>query len=68
MPDFIQIAKGYGLEGIRVTKPEEVDPALRVAMKNRRRATIIEFAIDPEELVYPMIQPNGTLTDMLMDS
>ena len=28
---------------------------------------MIEFIIDPEEMVYPMIKPGGTLADMIMD-
>ena len=28
---------------------------------------VIEFIIDPEEMVYPMIKPGGTLEDMIMD-
>ena len=30
-------------------------------------ADLIEFLIDPEEVVYPMVKPNGTLQEMLMD-
>ena len=37
------------------------------AKKNTKTPTIIEFIIDPEEMVYPMIKPGGTLEDMIMD-
>ena len=37
------------------------------AKKNTKAPTIIEFIIDPEEMVYPMIKPGGTLEDMIMD-
>lgn len=36
-------------------------------MSSKKTPVIIEFIINPEDLVYPMIQPNGTLKDMLMD-
>ena len=37
------------------------------AKKETKIPTLIEFIIDPEELVYPMVKPNGTLEDMIMD-
>ena len=46
---------------------EEIEPAFREAMKSTKTPTVIEFEIDPEDLVYPMIQPGGTLEDMILD-
>ena len=36
-------------------------------LKSKHRPTIIEFMIDPEDLVYPMIKPGGTLEELIMD-
>lgn len=66
-PDFVRLAESYGAKGIRVSKLEEIRPAFREARKNEKVPTLIEFLIDPEEMVYPMIQPGGTLEDMIMD-
>lgn len=66
-PDFVKLAQSYGASGIRVTKIEEIAPAFEEAKKNTKAPTLIEFIIDPEELVYPMIQPGGTLEQMIMD-
>lgn len=66
-PDFIKLAESYGAIGIRVTKKEEIEPAFREAMKSTKIPVVIEFEIDPEDLVYPMIQPGGTLEDMILD-
>lgn len=66
-PDFIKLAESYGAKGIRVTKKEEIEPAFREAMKSKKTPVIIEFEIDPEDLIYPMIQPGGTLEDMILD-
>ena len=66
-PDFIKLAESYGAKGIRVTKKEEITTAFEEAKKNTKTPTIIEFIIDPEEMVYPMIKPGGTLEDMIMD-
>ena len=66
-PDFIKLAESYGAKGIRVTKREEISAAFEEAKKNTTVPTLIEFIIDPEEMVYPMIQPGGTLEQMILD-
>ena len=66
-PDFVKLAESYGAKGIRVTSREEVPAALEEAKKNTNVPTLIEFIIDPEEMVYPMIQPGGTLEEMILD-
>ena len=48
-------------------KKEDIEPAFRAALENKHRPTIIEFMIDPEDLVYPMIKPGGTLEELIMD-
>ncbi len=67
-PDFVKLAESYGAIGLRVTKKEEVVPAFEKAKKSTKVPVLIEFQIDPEDLVYPMIRPNGTLEDMVLDS
>ncbi len=66
-PDFVKLAESYGAKGIRVTKKQDIAAAFEEAKKNTKTPTIIEFIIDPEEMVYPMIKPGGTLEDMIMD-
>ena len=66
-PDFVKLAESYGAKGIRVFKPEEIKEAFEEARKNTKTPTLIEFIMDQEDLVYPMIKPGGTLEEMLMD-
>lgn len=66
-PDFVKLAESYGAKGIHITKKEEIAPAFAEAMKSEKTPYVLEFDIDPEDLVYPMIQPGGTLEDMIMD-
>lgn len=63
----MKLAESYGAKGIRVFKPEEIKEAFEEARKNTKTPTLIEFIMDPEDLVYPMIKPGGTLEEMLMD-
>ena len=63
----MKLAESYGAKGIRVFQSEEIKEAFEEARKNTKTPTLIEFIMDPEELVYPMIKPGGTLEEMLMD-
>ena len=66
-PDFIKLAESYGAKGIRVTKTDEIAAAFEEAKKNTKVPTLIEFIIDPEEMVFPMIKPGGTLEEMIIE-
>ena len=66
-PDFMKLADSYGAKGINITKKEDIEPAFREAMKSTKTPYILEFDIDPEDLVYPMVKPCGTLEDLIMD-
>ena len=66
-PDFMKLADSYGAKGIHITKKEDIEPAFREAMKSTKTPYILEFDIDTEDLVYPMVKPGGTLEDLIMD-
>ena len=66
-PDFEKLAESYGAKGLRVSKKEEIASAFEEAKKNTKTPTLIEFLIDPEEIVYPMVQPGGSLDEMILD-
>lgn len=64
-PDFIKLAEAYGAVGIRVKDVNGVDDALRQALEVTDRPVVIDFWIDREANVYPMVPPGGSLNDML---
>lgn len=66
-PDFVKLAESYGAKGIRVRKTEEIAAAFEEAKKATKVPTLIEFMIDQEHMVYPMIQPGGALKEMIID-
>lgn len=66
-PDYVKLAESYGAKGLRVFKPEDIKTAFEEARKNTKTPTLIEFIIDPEDLVYPMVKPGGALEELLMD-
>jgi acetolactate synthase I/II/III large subunit len=69
LPDFVALAQAYGHIGIKVEKPEDVEPALRDAFgKYKDRCVFIDFITDRNENVWPMIQGGKGLTEMLLGS
>ena len=66
-PDFVKLAESYGAKGLRVFKAEDVVAAFEEAKQNTKTPTLIEFIIDPEDLVYPMVKPGGALEELIMD-
>ena len=67
-PDFIALAESYGAKGIRVTKAEDIKSALNSARQNTKTPTIIEFIIDREINVMPIVPPGNSLNDMILGS
>jgi acetolactate synthase-1/2/3 large subunit len=65
VPDFVKLAEAYGAAGMRATKPEEVEPVIREALSSRR-TVVMDFAIDRNECVYPMVPAGAALTEMLL--
>jgi acetolactate synthase-1/2/3 large subunit len=67
LPDFIKLAEAYGHVGIRVTKPEELQPALqRAFVELKDQLVFLDIHIDPKEHVYPMQIPGGAVNEMFL--
>jgi len=63
-PDFVKIAEAYGVPGLRVTRRADVGPAIEKAMAYDG-PFLIDFHVEPEENVYPMVVPGASLTEVL---
>lgn len=59
-------ADSYGVHGIRVTKEEEIIPALETAKANKDKSTVIEFMIATEDLVLPMVPGGKAMNEMIL--
>ena len=56
IPEFVKLAEAYGHVGMRITKPEEVRPALEAAFAMKNRTVFLDIMTDQTENVYPMIE------------
>jgi acetolactate synthase-1/2/3 large subunit len=63
-PDYVKLAKAYGLTGLRVTRKAEVVPAIQQAMEEPG-PFLIDFVVEPEENVYPMVPPGAALAEVI---
>lgn len=70
IPDFVKLAEAHDCYGQRITKREEIEPALKAAFERSRkeqRPSVLEFMVAREENVYPMV-PAGARLDQMIDS
>ena len=67
IPDFVKLAESYGIEGIRVEKREDIAPAFARARANTKAPTLIEFVIDRELDILPMVPGGNALSDMVTE-
>jgi acetolactate synthase-1/2/3 large subunit len=64
-PDFVKLAEAYGAKGLRVTRPEDVKDAIREALEIPG-PVFVDFVVDPEEDVYPMVPAGAPINNMLL--
>jgi acetolactate synthase-1/2/3 large subunit len=64
-PDFVKIAEAYGAVGLRASKPAEVEAVLSEGL-SISRPVIMDFEVDREENVYPMVPSGAPITEMLL--
>jgi len=64
-PDFVKLAEAYGAMGLRATKPSEVVPVIKKAL-NSKKPVIMDFVVEQEEGVYPMVPAGAAIDEMIL--
>jgi len=64
-PDFVKLAEAYGAVGLRVMKDSDIEPALKEADRIKDRPIFIDFLVEREFNVFPMVAPGAGNTDMI---
>jgi acetolactate synthase I/II/III large subunit len=62
VPDYVKLAEAYGAVGLRADSPEQVDAVIEKAYSIEDRSVVIDFRVDPREMVFPMV-PSGASND-----
>ncbi|MFC1941743.1 biosynthetic-type acetolactate synthase large subunit [Chloroflexota bacterium] len=63
-PDFVKVADAYCIPGLRVTRREDVIPAIEQAMEHKG-PFLIDFMVEPEENVFPMVPPGAAIAEFI---
>ncbi len=63
-PDFVRLAEAYGATGLRVETPAETSSTIETALQTPG-PVVIDFVVDPEENVLPMVAPNTSIVEMI---
>ena len=64
-PDFVKLAEAYGGVGLRATKPDDVESVLKEGL-SIKKPVIMDFLVEREEGVYPMVPAGAPITEMLL--
>ncbi len=64
-PDFVKLAEAYGAVGLRCTAPADVKATLKKGL-DIPGTVVMDFQVEPEECVFPMVKPGFPLTDMTL--
>lgn len=64
-PDFVKLAEAYGAVGLRAKKPEEVEAVIKKSLSTPK-PVIMDFVVEREECVYPMVPAGEPITEMLL--
>lgn len=63
-PDFCKVAQAYGITGIRVSSPGEVEQAINRAL-SEQGPVVLDLLVEPEDNVFPMVAPNSPLNEIM---
>jgi acetolactate synthase-1/2/3 large subunit len=63
-PDFVKLAEAHGLIGMRVTEREQIEETVRAA-RAAKDTVVIDFRVEQEDSVYPMVATGASLGDMI---
>ncbi|MBN1624873.1 MAG: biosynthetic-type acetolactate synthase large subunit [Clostridia bacterium] len=65
--DYVALAEAYGAIGIRVKDPNDVDAAIERALEVTDRPVVIDFWIDKDEKVFPIVPPGASIEDVITE-
>jgi acetolactate synthase I/II/III large subunit len=66
-PDLLKLADAYGIPGFRVQTVDDLEATLAKAREITDQPVLIDFRVDPDEMVFPMI-PSGASNDEILES
>ena len=66
-PDFVKLAEAFGVAGFRASKTDQVEEVLLKGLSTKG-PVLMEFMVDPEENVFPMVPAGGSNVEMIFEA
>ena len=60
LPDYVKLAEAMGCVGLRADRPEDVDGVINRMLEVDDRSVVVEFEVDRDEMVFPMVPAGGS--------
>ena len=65
-PDYTKLAESMGAAAYRITKPNEIEENFKEALSINDKPVLIEFVVDPDEMVFPMVPAGGNNNNVIL--
>jgi acetolactate synthase I/II/III large subunit len=66
LPDFVKLAESYGHVGMQITKPGDVEGALKDAFAMKSKFVFMDFITEQKENVFPMVENGRGISEMIL--
>jgi acetolactate synthase-1/2/3 large subunit len=66
LPDFVKLAESYGHVGMQITKPGDVEGALKEAFAKKDKFVFMDFITEQSENVFPMVENGRGISEMIL--
>jgi acetolactate synthase I/II/III large subunit len=66
LPDFVKLAESYGHMGMQITKPADVEGALKDAFAMKSKFVFMDFITEQKENVFPMVENGRGISEMIL--
>jgi len=65
-PDFVKLAESFNAVGMRIEKKSDVEAAIKESLKVKDKPVLMDFCVDRDENVFPMIPAGAAVNEMLL--
>jgi acetolactate synthase I/II/III large subunit len=66
--DYVKLAEAMGCVGLRAETPDEVAPTIEKSLAIDDRPVVVDFVVDPEEMVFPMVPAGGSNDEVIVSA
>ena len=66
-PDYVKLAESMGAMAHRISTPDEIEEKFKDALNENSKPVLIEFVVDPDEMVFPMVPAGGNNDDVIVN-